>query len=75
MNDEETDNFSRFIGVFAGASNTPLASFIMGVELFGSQAALSLLLICLVSYSVSGTKGIYSSQLTTKGKFSFLTDL
>ncbi|KAF9404908.1 hypothetical protein HW555_014101 [Spodoptera exigua] len=30
-----------FIGVFSGATNTPIACFIMGIELFGSEAALS----------------------------------
>lgn len=29
-----------FIAVFAGATNTPLASTIMGIELFGSEYAL-----------------------------------
>lgn len=64
-----------FIGVFAGATNAPLASFIMGLELFGYEASFSLLLICLISYAVSSRKGIYSSQKTSKGKFRWLTEL
>lgn len=52
-----------FIGVFAGATNTPLACFIMGIELFGSAGAVWLLLVCVISYLCSGSEGIYSSQL------------
>ncbi|OJG27768.1 voltage-gated chloride channel family protein [Enterococcus caccae] len=51
-----------FIGVFSGATNTPIACFIMGIELFGSDAALFLFMICLISYMCSGNAGIYSAQ-------------
>lgn len=51
-----------FIGVFSGATNTPIACFIMGIELFGSEAALFFFMICLVSYMCSGNAGIYSAQ-------------
>ncbi|MGM0217402.1 voltage-gated chloride channel family protein [Enterococcus sp. AZ126] len=51
-----------FIGVFSGATNTPIACFIMGIELFGGEAALFFFMICLISYMCSGNTGIYSSQ-------------
>lgn len=51
-----------FIGVFSGATNTPIACFIMGIELFGSDAALFFFMISLVSYMCSGNSGIYSAQ-------------
>lgn len=51
-----------FIGVFSGATNTPIACFIMGIELFGSQASLFFFFICLVSYMCSGNSGIYGAQ-------------
>ncbi|MBL1226283.1 voltage-gated chloride channel family protein [Enterococcus sp. BWR-S5] len=51
-----------FIGVFSGATNTPIACFIMGIELFGSQSAVYLLMICIISYMCSGNSGIYSAQ-------------
>ncbi|WP_420022130.1 voltage-gated chloride channel family protein [Candidatus Enterococcus huntleyi] len=57
-----------FIGVFAGATNTPIACFIMGIELFGSQASVYLFMICLVSFMCSGNSGIYSSQQVSKKK-------
>lgn len=52
------------ISVFSGATNTPIASFIMGIELFGMQgtAIVYMLLGCLVAYLCSGYSGIYSSQ-------------
>jgi H+/Cl- antiporter ClcA len=53
-----------FIGVFSGATNTPIACFIMGIELFGGEAALFFFMICLISFMCSGNTGIYSSQKT-----------
>ena len=51
-----------FIGVFCGATNTPIACFIMGIELFGSEASLYVFLVCMISYLFSGHTGIYTSQ-------------
>jgi H+/Cl- antiporter ClcA len=51
-----------FIAVFAGATNTPLASTFMGVELFGSQYALFFAVACFTAYFFSGESGIYSAQ-------------
>lgn len=51
-----------FVGVFSGATNTPLACTIMGMELFGSGAGVFLALSCAVAYIFSGHSGIYSSQ-------------
>ena len=50
------------VAVFAGASNTPLACAIMGVELFGGGATLYLFLGCVVAYLASGHRGIYGTQ-------------
>jgi len=51
-----------FIAVFAGASNTPLACTIMGVELFGSHYLIYFAIACFLSYHFSGHGGIYTSQ-------------
>ncbi|GIP21571.1 voltage-gated chloride channel protein [Paenibacillus sp. J22TS3] len=51
-----------FIAVFSGAANTPLACFVMGIELFGSGASVYMLLACIVAYLFSGHTGIYTSQ-------------
>ncbi len=51
-----------FVAVFAGAANTPLASTIMGIELFGGAYAVPIAVACLVAYICSGHNGIYLSQ-------------
>jgi H+/Cl- antiporter ClcA len=51
-----------FVGVFAGAANTPFACTLMAMELFGPQIAAFAALACFASYLVSGHHGIYHSQ-------------
>lgn len=51
-----------FIAVFAGATNTPLACTLMGIELFGSEHTLLFAVACFTAYLFSGHSGIYSSQ-------------
>ncbi len=53
-----------FIAVFAGATNTPLACTLMGVELFGGSNLLYYAIACFTAYYFSGKSGIYSSQRT-----------
>lgn len=48
-----------FIAVFAGATNTPLACTIMGMELFGAEHALLFAVACFTAYLFSGHSGIY----------------
>ena len=57
-----------FVGVFAGAANTPLACLLMGLELFGVQGAVYLALACVVAYLFSGHRGIYSAQIIGQAK-------
>lgn len=52
-----------FVAVFSGATNTPIACTIMGMELFGWQCGLYIGIACFVAYFFSGNSGIYSSQL------------
>lgn len=58
------------VSVFAGASNTPLASSIMGIELVGSQSTLYIFLGCTVAYLASGHRGIYMTQQIAYAKSS-----
>lgn len=57
-----------FVGVFAGAANTPLACLLMGLELFGARAGVYLGLSCVVAYLFSGHHGIYASQMVGQAK-------
>lgn len=51
-----------FVGVFSGATNTPMACTVMGMELFGYEAGIYLGLACLVAFFFSGKGSIYSAQ-------------
>lgn len=51
-----------FIAVFAGATNTPIACTLMGVELFGADNVLYYAIACFTAYYFSGHSGIYSAQ-------------
>ncbi|WP_317191964.1 chloride channel protein [Hymenobacter rubidus] len=57
-----------FVGVFAGAANTPLACILMGLELFGTHGAVYLALVCVVAYLFSGHTGIYGAQVVGQAK-------
>ncbi|WP_223648934.1 chloride channel protein [Hymenobacter psoromatis] len=61
-----------FVGVFAGAANTPLACIFMGLELFGGHAGIYLGLACVVAYLFSGHHGIYASQKIGQAKHPLL---
>ena len=51
-----------FVAVFAGAANTPLACLLLGIELFGAPMGVPLAAVCIISYLLSGHRGIYPSQ-------------
>ena len=57
-----------FVGVFAGAANTPLASTLMAVELFGGEAGAYAAIACVISYLFSGHAGIYRAQRVGRSK-------
>jgi len=52
-----------FVAVFAGATNTPIACTVMGIELFGIDTGIYLGIACFVAYLFSGHSGIYTSQI------------
>ncbi len=51
-----------FVAIFAGAANTPIASTLMAIELFGADIGIYAAMGCVVAYLVSGYTGIYRSQ-------------
>jgi H+/Cl- antiporter ClcA len=57
-----------FVAVFAGAANTPIASTIMAIELFGPEIGVLAGIACVVSYLFSGHTGIYHAQRIGHGK-------
>ena len=50
------------VGVFSGATNTPITSTLLGMELFGFSAGIYLGLACILAYLFSGGGSIYRSQ-------------
>ena len=58
-----------FVAVFAGAANTPLASTLMAIELFGAAIAPYALIACVISYLFSGPHGIYTAQRVERRKW------
>ena len=57
------------IAVFCGVTNSPIASFIMGLELFHGQGMWMFGLVVAVSYMLSGYYGLYKSQLIIYSKY------
>ena len=60
-----------FVAVFSGATHTPIACTVMGMELFGIECGLYIGIACVIAYFSSGSIGIYKSQIV-KGPKSFL---
>ena len=63
-----------FVAVFAGATNTPIACTIMGIELFGIESGVFIALACATAYLFSGHIGIYSSQIIERPKLTSLAN-
>lgn len=58
-----------FVAVFSGATHTPIACTVMGMELFGIESGLYILIACIVAYYASGSVGIYHSQIVKGAKY------
>ena len=54
--------------VFASAANTPLALSIMAMELLGASVFPHVVIVCVLSYILSGHRSIYPAQRLTRGK-------
>ena len=63
-----------FVAVFAGATNTPLACMLMGIELFGADCGIYVAIACVVSYLFSGHNSIYGRQKIGEPKHSRFTN-
>lgn len=50
------------IGMFCAVVNCPIASLLLSVELFGAERIVLFAIVCAVSYMMSGTYSLYSSQ-------------
>ncbi|MFU0825584.1 MAG: Chloride/fluoride channel protein [Clostridium sp.] len=50
------------VALFCGVVNSPIASVILSIELFGSRGIILFAIACSISYMMSGYYGLYSSQ-------------
>ena len=57
-----------FVAVFSGATNTPIACTLMGIELFGAESGIYIGVACVVAYLLSGHNSIYSKQIIGEPK-------
>ena len=51
------------IGLFCCATNSPFASIVLSIEMFGSANMHLFALVCVVCFVLSGQGGLYSSQM------------
>lgn len=51
-----------FVSVLAGTTNTPIASIIMGVELFGTNMANYAALSVVIAFLITGHRSVFQSQ-------------
>lgn len=65
------------IGIFCGVTNCPLASILLGTEIFGAAILPFLALTCGICYMLSGYVGLYSAQkiLYSKMKLHYINRL
>lgn len=58
-----------FVAVFSGATHTPIACTVMGMELFGVESGIFIGMACLIAYFSSGSVGIYKAQIVKGPKY------
>ena len=58
------------IGLFCCATNSPLASIVLSIEMFGSANLHLFALVCVICFVLSGQTGLYASQVNQFDKAS-----
>ena len=51
------------IGLFCCATNSPLASIVLSIEMFGSTNLYLFAFVCVICFVLSGNSGLYASQI------------
>lgn len=57
------------IALFCGVTNCPITSFILAIEIFGSNSRIYFMLIIAITYMLSGYSGLYKQQKIMYSKF------
>ena len=63
------------IGLFCSATNSPFASIMLSVEMFGGTNIHLFAFICVICFVLSGNYGLYGSQVLQYNKADILGDL
>ena len=58
------------VGLFCCATNSPLASVVLSIEMFGGANVQLFALVCVICFVLSGHSGLYASQIIRFSKFS-----
>jgi H+/Cl- antiporter ClcA len=56
------------VGLFCCATNSPLASIVLSIEMFGSANLYAFALMCVICAVLSGRSGLYNSQVMGRPK-------
>ena len=51
------------VGLFCCATNSPLASIVLSIEMFGGSNLYLFALVCVICFVLSGNSGLYASQI------------
>ena len=51
------------IGLFCCATNSPIASILLSIEMFGGVNLYAFALVCVICFVLSGNSGLYASQI------------
>lgn len=60
------------VGLFCCATNSPLASIVLSIEMFGSTNLYLFAFVCVVCFVLSGNSGLYASQIIQFRKASLI---
>ena len=60
------------IGLFCCATNSPLASMVLSIEMFGGTNLYIFALVCVICFVLSGNSGLYASQIVQFSKSSVM---
>ena len=60
------------VGLFCCATNSPFASIVLSIEMFGSGYLHLFALVCVICFVLSGSSGLYASQIIQFSKSSVI---
>ncbi|MBR4868874.1 MAG: chloride channel protein [Clostridia bacterium] len=60
------------VGLFCCVTNSPLASIVLSIEMFGATNLYGFVLMCVITFAFSGNCSLYADQKMKYGKLPFL---